>query len=61
MTNLTMPAYGGEVSAIVGMNWVGFPVGTSGITATVCGECGFTELYAKEPQMMWEEWRKQNA
>lgn len=62
MPNLKIPDSGGGVLRVIaGMNWAGFVTGSSTITATVCGECGYTELYTKDPQALWEEWSKKNT
>ena len=28
------------------------------VAAYVCGDCGYTELYAENPQLMWDNYNK---
>jgi predicted nucleic-acid-binding Zn-ribbon protein len=28
------------------------------VTAYVCGDCGYTELYVEKPQVVWENYNK---
>jgi len=32
--------------------------GMSEIQANTCADCGYTELYAVDPETVWNEWRK---
>lgn len=43
------------------LSWLGLPIAKSDITASICGDCGYTELYAVNHAEMLEEWRKRNA
>ena len=31
------------------------------LTATACGECGYTELYANNPSALWDAYEKGKA
>lgn len=44
----------------VALNWTGIPKGTSELRVQMCAECGYTELYAVNPQAVWAEWSKQS-
>ncbi|MBC8141349.1 MAG: hypothetical protein H7Y38_07890 [Armatimonadetes bacterium] len=48
-------------TVMTGSNWIGMATASSELTATVCGECGYTEIYATEPQTLYKEWRRENA
>lgn len=41
-------------------SWAGMSMRT-GMKASVCGDCGYTELYAEKHADLLEEWQKQNA
>ena len=53
------PGSGGEtadlkVTVIRNRQALFFEKSISGLKATVCGACGFVELYAKEPGSLWD-------
>lgn len=39
--------------------WDGMVIST--FQASVCGDCGYSELYAVKYEELWEEWRKKNT
>ena len=41
--------------------WLEAAKGMSGVRASVCGDCGYTEFYAVNPKVVLDEWRRQNA
>lgn len=52
---------GDSPQVFVGRSWVGLLMGKSPIKASVCGDCGYTELYTEKHAELLEEWRKRNA
>jgi predicted nucleic-acid-binding Zn-ribbon protein len=56
-------AAGGSISLQIFLrkNWLGITPALSPLKASVCGDCGYTELYAENHGELLEEWRKQNA
>jgi len=61
MTDLPVRTQDGMMlSAYVSTSWKGY-LGSTRFKASICGECGYSELYAEEPAKVLEEWRKQNA
>lgn len=41
--------------------WVREPKGATSFTASICGDCGYSEIFATKPLAVWDEWRLKNA
>ena len=54
ITGPSLPSVG------AGKGFLGLSSVASVLHATVCADCGLTEVYAKEPRKLWDEWRKSN-
>jgi len=46
---------------VTAAGWIEGAKGVSEVSASVCGECGFTEFYADKPKTIWEEWKKHHT
>jgi predicted nucleic-acid-binding Zn-ribbon protein len=61
MRGLALSASANISVTVTGGTWLAGAAGTTYFTASICGDCGFTEFYATNPKAVWEEWRKRNA
>lgn len=67
MPNLKVRAYGSDVAKVIvavekraATIWRGANYQSSGVTAHVCGSCGYTEFYSDTPEQLWEVWQQIN-
>ena len=63
MTEIHCETYVSITSPPGKRGWLGGGSGqtTSDLRASVCADCGYTELQAVSPNKLWWEWNKQNA
>lgn len=60
MKNVELGPHGNALYVTLA-GWVGWSKRVSTLQAHVCGTCGYTELYADQPDRVWETWQKRQV